>query len=128
MPAHETYAYSASKAALHHLSRNFAGRVGWEGITSNTIAGGPFESKSMFCQQTDSICVGIHWAHLIVMAHTLATICDTLVASIPLTRIGTPEDVAGTALYLASRAGAYVSGATITLDGGSLVSTTIGKL
>lgn len=62
------------------------------------------------------------------MAHTLATIGDTLVASIPLTRIGTPEDVAGTALYLASRAGAYVSGATITLDGGSLVSTTRGKL
>lgn len=63
-----------------------------------------------------------------VMAHTLATIGDTLVASIPLTRIGTPEDVAGTALYLSSRAGAYVNGATIALDGGSLVATTKGKL
>lgn len=62
------------------------------------------------------------------MAHTLATIGDTLVASIPLTRIGTPEDVAGTALYLSSRAGAYVNGATIALDGGSLVATTKGKL
>lgn len=63
-----------------------------------------------------------------VMAHTLATIGDALVASIPLTRIGTPEDVAGTALYLSSRAGAYVNGATIALDGGSLVATTKGKL
>lgn len=62
------------------------------------------------------------------MAHTLATIGDALVASIPLTRIGTPEDVAGTALYLSSRAGAYVNGATIALDGGSLVATTKGKL
>ncbi|KAI0930937.1 hypothetical protein AcV7_004982 [Taiwanofungus camphoratus] len=40
VPDHETYAYSASKAALHHLSRHLAGRLGWEGITSNTIACG----------------------------------------------------------------------------------------
>lgn len=46
MPNHETYAYSASKAGLHHLSRHLAGRLGHEGITSNTIACGPFESKS----------------------------------------------------------------------------------
>ncbi|KAG6841946.1 hypothetical protein C0991_005126 [Blastosporella zonata] len=46
VPDHETYAYSASKAALHHLSRHLAGRLGWEGITSNTIACGPFESRS----------------------------------------------------------------------------------
>ena len=46
VPNHETYAYSASKAALHHLSRNLAGRLGYEGITSNTLACGPFQSKS----------------------------------------------------------------------------------
>ena len=46
VPFHETYAYSASKAGLHHLSRHLAGRLGWEGITSNTIACGPFETKS----------------------------------------------------------------------------------
>lgn len=46
MPNHETYAYSASKAGLHHLSRHLAGRLGHQGITSNTIACGPFESKS----------------------------------------------------------------------------------
>ena len=56
------------------------------------------------------------------MAQTLSTLGDQIVASIPLTRIGTPEDVAGTALYLSSRAGAYLNGATIELDGGMLVS------
>ncbi|KAH8120183.1 NAD-binding protein [Phellopilus nigrolimitatus] len=102
VPSHETYAYAASKAALHHLSRNLAGRLGWEGVTSNTIACGPFQSK--------------------MMAHTLETMGDAIVSTIPLTRIGTPEDVAGTALYLSGRAGAFVNGATITLDGGSVVS------
>lgn len=55
------------------------------------------------------------------MAHTLATIGDAIVSATPLGRIGTPEDVAGTALFLASRAGAYVSGATIAVDGAGLV-------
>jgi len=47
VPENETYAYSASKAALHHLSRHFGGRLGGEGILSNTIACGPFQSKMM---------------------------------------------------------------------------------
>ncbi|KII93791.1 hypothetical protein PLICRDRAFT_405288 [Plicaturopsis crispa FD-325 SS-3] len=101
VPDHETYAYSASKAGLHHLSRHLGGRLGREGIVSNVIACGPFESK--------------------MTAHTLATRADMMVDSNPSSRIGTPEDVAGTALFLASRAGAYVNGATITLDGGHLV-------
>ena len=42
IPDHETYAYSASKAGLHHLSRAMGGRLGWEGITSNTIACGQY--------------------------------------------------------------------------------------
>ena len=42
VPDHETYAYSASKAGLHHLSRTMGGRLGWEGITSNTIACGQY--------------------------------------------------------------------------------------
>ena len=41
------------------------------------------------------------------------------ITNIPAARVGTPEDVAGTALYLASRAGAFVNGATITVDGGT---------
>ena len=44
VPDHETYAYSASKAGLHHLSRAMGGRLGWEGITSNTIACGQYFS------------------------------------------------------------------------------------
>jgi len=98
VPDHETYAYSASKAALHHLSRHLGGRLGWEGIHSNSIACGPFQSK--------------------MIAKTLELLGDHIVGQIPASRIGTPEDVAGTALYLSSRAGAFVNGATIALDGG----------
>jgi len=102
-PGMETYAYSASKAALHHLSRHLALRLGTEGITSNALACGPFESK--------------------MMAHTLATAKDAIVSGIPLGRIGTPEDVAGTCLFLSSRAGSFINGATIAVDGGHLVHT-----
>ena len=73
----------------------------FEFYRSNTIACGPFESK--------------------MMAATLKQFKDTIEAGIPLKRIGTPEDVAGSCLYLVSRAGAYVNGATITLDGGSII-------
>ena len=55
------------------------------------------------------------------MAQTLATLGDRIVNKIPLSRIGTPEDVAGACLFLSSRAGAFVNGATIALDGGELV-------
>ncbi|KAG5647598.1 hypothetical protein DXG03_008951 [Asterophora parasitica] len=102
VPDHETYAYSASKAALHHLSRHLGGRLGWEGVVSNTIACGFFESK--------------------MTAHTLATSGDPLLASTPAQRFGKPEDVAGTALFLASPAASWINGATITLDGGLLLS------
>ncbi|KZT69535.1 NAD(P)-binding protein [Daedalea quercina L-15889] len=100
-PIQETYAYSASKAALHHLSRHLAGRLGFEGITCNTLACGPFESK--------------------MMAHTLRTQGEVIKGMNPLQRIGTPEDVTGAAIFLASRAGSYVNGATITIDGGQIV-------
>ncbi|KZT37410.1 NAD(P)-binding protein [Sistotremastrum suecicum HHB10207 ss-3] len=102
VPPRHTYSYAASKAALHHLSRHLAGRLGWEGITSNTIACGPFETK--------------------MLAHTLKTSGDALMSTMPLQRIGRGEDVAGTALFLSSSAGSFVNGATITLDGGLLVS------
>jgi NAD(P)-dependent dehydrogenase (short-subunit alcohol dehydrogenase family) len=70
-------------------------------IRSNTIACGPFESK--------------------MMAATLKNFREAIEASIPLQRIGSPEDVAGTCLFLSSRAGSYVNGATIALDGGSVI-------
>lgn len=101
VPSLETFAYSSSKAGLHHLSRVLANHLGKRGITSNSIACGPFESK--------------------MMKATLERFKDTIEAGIPLGRIGHPLDVAGTCLFLSSRAGAFVNGATITLDGGSVV-------
>jgi len=101
VPALETFAYSASKAGLHHLSRVLANHLGRRNITSNAIACGPFQSK--------------------MMKATLEKFQSEIEASIPLGRIGSPEDVAGTCLFLSSRAGSYVNGATITLDGGSVI-------
>jgi NAD(P)-dependent dehydrogenase (short-subunit alcohol dehydrogenase family) len=98
VPMLETYAYSASKAAVHHLTRALAQRLAPQRITVNAVAPGPFESK--------------------MMAETLRTFGDMIVAGCPLGRIGEPEDMAGVAIYLASRAGAYVTGAVIPVDGG----------
>jgi NAD(P)-dependent dehydrogenase (short-subunit alcohol dehydrogenase family) len=101
VPLLETYAYSASKAAVHHLTRVLARKLAPR-ITVNAIAPGPFESK--------------------MMAETLRNFGDAITKSCPLGRIGEPEDMAGVALYLASRAGAYLTGAVIPVDGG--ISTT----
>ncbi|TMA72828.1 MAG: SDR family oxidoreductase [Deltaproteobacteria bacterium] len=98
VPMLETYAYSASKAAVHHLTRVLAQRLAPQHITVNAVAPGPFESK--------------------MMAETLRTFGDMIKAGCPLGRIGEPEDMAGVAIYLASRAGAYVTGAVSPVDGG----------
>jgi NAD(P)-dependent dehydrogenase (short-subunit alcohol dehydrogenase family) len=102
-PPLETYPYSASKAAVHHLTRTLAARLAADHILVNCIAPGPFESK--------------------MMAATLAALGDQIKQASPLKRIGRPEDVAGTAIFLASRASGFITGAVIPLDGG--ISTTL---
>jgi NAD(P)-dependent dehydrogenase (short-subunit alcohol dehydrogenase family) len=97
VPALETYSYSASKAAVHQLTRHLAKRLA-PAITVNAIAPGPFQSK--------------------MMAATLDAFGEQIAASAPLKRIGRPDDMAGTAIFLASRAGAYLTGAVIPVDGG----------
>jgi NAD(P)-dependent dehydrogenase (short-subunit alcohol dehydrogenase family) len=97
VPVLETYSYSASKAAVHQLTRHLAKRLA-PAITVNAIAPGPFESK--------------------MMAATLEAAGDAIAASAPLKRIGRPDDVAGTAIFLSSRAGSYLTGAIIPVDGG----------
>lgn len=98
VPLWPTYSYATSKAGVHHLTRVLARELGPRHITVNAIAPGPFESK--------------------MMAQTLETFGEAIVASAPLGRIGRPDDMAGAAVYLASRAGAYVTGAVIPVDGG----------
>jgi NAD(P)-dependent dehydrogenase (short-subunit alcohol dehydrogenase family) len=98
VPGLETYAYSSSKAGVHHLTRTMARRLAADNITINAIAPGPFESK--------------------MMAETLRTLGDAIKAAVPRGRIGEPEDMAGTAIFLASRASAYITGAVLPVDGG----------
>jgi NAD(P)-dependent dehydrogenase (short-subunit alcohol dehydrogenase family) len=99
LPAHETYAYTSSKAALHHLTRHLAAQLARRHIVANVIAPGQFPSK--------------------LLKGTIERKgLDSLVANIPLGRLTNEADMAGAALYLASKAGAYVTAAVIPVDGG----------
>jgi NAD(P)-dependent dehydrogenase (short-subunit alcohol dehydrogenase family) len=96
----ENYSYSASKAAVHMLTRHLAKRLASEQITVNAIAPGPFESKMMAFALDDP------------------QTRESIETSVPLRRIGRPDDAAGLTLFLASRAGSYLTGTVIPLDGG----------
>jgi NAD(P)-dependent dehydrogenase (short-subunit alcohol dehydrogenase family) len=100
IPSMEVYAYSTTKAGVHMLTRHLASTLAPESITVNAIAPGPFDSKMMAFALNDP--------------QTRAAIAG----SVPLGRIGEPDDMAGTAIFLASRAGRYLTGAVIPVDGG----------
>lgn len=99
VPHHETYAYTSSKAATHQLSRHLAAQLASRHITVNVIAPGLFKSK--------------------MLAGTVqARGEEAVLAPVPLKRFARPSDLAGAALYLASSAGSFVTGAVLPVDGG----------
>ena len=98
IPHRPNYSYSSSKAALHHLTRVLARELGPQHVTVNAVAPGPFPST--------------------MMAATLEELGEAIAAAAPLRRIGRDDDMAGVAVFLASRAGAYLTGAVIPVDGG----------
>ena len=100
-PHMKNYSYSASKAAVHHLTSHLAADLAGEYINVNAIAPGFFPSK--------------------MTAHMLEEENQTeMLKAIPRGRLGNPEDAAGTAIYLSSRASAWVTGHRLALDGGYL--------
>jgi NAD(P)-dependent dehydrogenase (short-subunit alcohol dehydrogenase family) len=100
VPVMETYAYSTTKAAVHMLTRHLAQNLARDHITVNAVAPGPFDSKMMAFALDDPATRG------------------AIASSVPLRRVGEPSDVAGTVIFLASKAGAYLTGAVIPVDGG----------
>ncbi len=93
-----TYSYASSKAALHQLTRVLARELGPQHVTVNAIAPGVFPTR--------------------MTAATVNAIGDAVAAAAPMRRLGRADDMAGTAVFLASRAGSYLTGTIIPVAGG----------
>lgn len=108
-PAFDTVSYGPSKAAVHALTRQLASKLVRRNILVNAIAPGPFPTWMLSTGVgTGGDVEGTDW--------------DALGRTMPRGRVGTPEDIAGLAIFLASRAGAFTVGEVITCDGGIVVS------
>jgi len=106
----DAFSYSPSKAAVHHLTRQLATHLIKEQIIVNAIAPGPFPTWMLstgvgFGGKTEG--EGVDW--------------DAVGQANPSGRVGTMEDIAGLAIFLSSRAGAYIVGQVITCAGGSVM-------
>ncbi len=108
-PSFDTMSYGPSKAAVHALSSQLAARLVKRHILVNAIAPGPYPTWMLSTGVgTGGDVEGTDW--------------EGLGKAMPRGRVGTPEDIAGLAIFLASRAGAFTVGAVITSDGGMVVS------
>uniref|UniRef100_A0A6B2LE53 Uncharacterized protein n=1 Tax=Arcella intermedia TaxID=1963864 RepID=A0A6B2LE53_9EUKA len=102
IPFYEAYSYSASKAAVHHLTRHLASRLAHDNITVNAIAAGPFPTKMLsFIEETN------------------------LSKGVPLSRVGSSTDIGGACIFLSSKASSWITGVTLPVDGGVLVKASI---
>jgi NAD(P)-dependent dehydrogenase (short-subunit alcohol dehydrogenase family) len=100
VPVSDNYSYSASKAGVHMMARHMASHLVRDHVTINSIAPGPFASKMMAYRLDDPDSRRM------------------IEAGVPRQRIGSPEDIAGAVIFLASRAGAFTTGAVVPVDGG----------
>ncbi|UDY35208.1 SDR family oxidoreductase [Dermatobacter hominis] len=108
-PVFDTHSYGPSKAAVHALTRQMAAKLVKRHVVVNAIAPGPFPTWMLSTGVgTGGDVEGTDW--------------DAVGAMTPSGRVGSPEDIAGLAIFLSSRAGAYVVGEVIALDGGAVVS------
>ena len=108
-PVFDNFSYGPSKAAIHHLTRVLAAHLIKRNIIVNAIAPGPFP--------TYMLSTGVGGG-----GDTDTTDWDAVGKGNPRGRVGTPEDIAGLAIFLASRASGFTVGEVITCDGGSVVS------